>query len=93
MKSLQGINGVSFMVTIPGTSAAYEGSSTLVTDLVSGSTFILPNAQIYVLGSNALQVWVDGIAQNPSLDWSETSTTAITFSKTIKAGSTIRIRG
>jgi hypothetical protein len=39
----------------------------------------IPNARVYVLGSNRLQVFRDGILQEPTDDYVETSTSSVTF--------------
>jgi hypothetical protein len=68
---------------------AYDQYQTLTSSL---AVFTLPGAQTYNIGQQELSVWVDGIGQVLGLDYSETSTTTITFNKTIQVGQTIRVR-
>jgi len=82
-------NGIPLVLNI-AIGSAYDAFSTLGADL-SGA-FTLPNSQTYVLNNNELIVWVDGVAQVQGLDYNETSTTSITFLKSVKSGQTIRIR-
>jgi hypothetical protein len=81
-------DGVPYVVDVP-IGIPYDAYETLTIDK---TLFELPNGQTYTLGQNELQVWVDGIAQVLGLDYTETDTTHITFTKTIKAGQTIRVR-
>lgn len=87
---LQLKQGVPYIVNVAGVGAAYDQ-----TQLIGSDTTVvtLPNAQTYTTGNNELIVWVDGIAQeSSSIDYAETSSTSITFQKTIKANQRVRIR-
>lgn len=82
--------GIPILQNVAGIGAAYEQSATLSVDQTGA--FTLPNSQTFNLGNNELQIWVDGVRQAKTLDFTETSTTSVTFTKTIKAGQTILIR-
>ena len=91
MAVLLGIkNGIPYSTNIAGIGGAYDQSVTL-TSTLSGA-FTLPNGQTYNVGNFELLVIVDGIVQEVGMDYTESSNTTITFSKTINAGQTIRIR-
>lgn len=83
-------NGVPYQVNVAGVGAAYDQVL-----LITGDTtaVTLPLGQTYNTGSNELIVWVDGIAQETGgIDYIESSSTVITFQKTIKANQRVRIR-
>ena len=82
-------NGIPYLSNV-SVGGAYDQSVTLVSTL--SGPFTLPNSQTYNVGQNELLVIVDGIAQMVGLDYSESSTTQITFNKTISSGQTIRVR-
>lgn len=90
--ALQLNNGIPYLVNLTTGSGAYETATTLLVDLLTGSAFTLPGGQTYALGQNELQVWVDGVRMNRTIDYSETSTTTITFTKDLKADQIVTVR-
>lgn len=85
-------NGIPYLVSVAGIGTAYEAYVQVTSDQSAGYIVTLPNAQTYTPGNNELQVFVNGEAQMLGLDYTETSTTSITFAKTVYNNSIIKIR-
>lgn len=90
--AIQLINGVPTNVYLPGNGWPQDQYSVLSSNISSGSSWTLPGSMTYTLGVNALQVFVDGIRQTSGLDYTETSTTTITWQKNVNSGQKIEIR-
>ena len=81
-------SGVPFLVSVSGLSPFYD-----VNLSGTGATlYTLPSGQTFIPGNNELQVFVDGIAQEVGVDYTETGTTQITFTRIIRTTELIRIR-
>jgi len=83
-------SGIPVLVSVVGIGAPYESIVTLSADI--SAAYALPSGQTYNLGNHELSVFVDGIKQGVGVDYSETSTSSITFLKTVRAGQTVTVR-
>lgn len=86
---VQLISGVPWNVDVPGFGTPYDESVVLGSNT---TTFTLPLSQTYTPGQNQLEVFVNGIAQDVGIDFTEINTTQIAFGSTVTAGSIIRVR-
>jgi hypothetical protein len=65
----------------------YKEAYTTVGSGESGVT--LPNSLEYVIGANTLDVYVDGLYQNLGIDYTESSTTGVSFNSPLGAAGTV----
>lgn len=58
-------------------------------DLAIGAEVTLPNSTSYTIGTNSLLVFVDGILMDITSDYSEVSTTSVSFTNSLTVGQVI----
>lgn len=88
-KFLQLRNGVPYSIDVSGIGSVYDESVLLVGDT---TLFTLPLGQTYTPGNNELEIEVDGIGQESGVDYTETNSTQVTFSPTLRTGQRVRVR-
>jgi len=73
----------------PITSTFYREVTTLSTEVVAGTAVTIPNSRTYTVGANKLLVFVNGLLQYITDDYTESSTTAVTFTMDLPANTKI----